>query len=67
MKHPASSLAAFARRPVEHVRLERDHEDRAVLDRVAMSLAPGHELAPALWEALLGSVTLRDRYLLPSV
>lgn len=63
----ASSLAAFARRPVEHVRLERDHEDRAVLDRVAMSLAPGHELLPALWEALVGSVTLRDRYLLPSV
>ncbi len=63
----ASALAAFARRPVEHVRLERDREDRAVLDRVAMSLAHGHELAPALWEALLGSVTLRDRYLLPTV
>ena len=63
----ATALAAFARRPVEHVRLERDHADRAALDRIAMALAPGADLAPDLWTALLASVALRDRYLLPSV
>ncbi len=61
------ALAGFARRPIEHVRLERDRADRAALDQVAMSLAPGADLLSALWEALLGSVMLRDRYLLPTV
>ncbi len=63
----ATTLAAFARRPVEHVRLERDHGDRSELDRTAMALAPGADLAPDLWSALIASVALRDRYLLPTV
>ncbi len=62
-----AALAGFARRPIEHVRLERDRADRTALDTVAMSLAPGAELLPELWDALLGSVMLRDRYLLPTV
>ncbi|MDB4962030.1 MAG: methylase [Myxococcales bacterium] len=62
-----AALAGFARRPIEHVRLEASRPDRAELDRAAMSLAPGAELAPAMWDALLGSVALRDRYLLPAV
>ena len=61
------ALAAFARRPVEHVRLERDHADRLALDRIAMAVAPGADLAPDLWAALIASVALRDRYLLPPV
>jgi hypothetical protein len=64
----AAALAGFARRPIEHVRLERDRADRAELDAAALSLAPrAAGLAPELWAALLASVTLRDRYLLPSV
>jgi len=61
------ALAGFARRPIEHVRLERDREDRKALDAAVMALAPGAELAAEMWTALLGSVVLRDRYLLPSV
>ncbi len=61
----ASALAVMSRRPVEHVRLERGRPDRAALDGAALSLAP---CDPAvLWHALLASVALRDRYLLPSV
>lgn len=63
----AAVLGAFARRPVEHVRIERDRADRAALDRIAMALARGSELAAELWAALLASVALRDRYLLPAV
>src|SRR5204863_8558895 len=64
----SETLAAFARRPIEHVRLERDRDDRSALDHAALSLAPrAAPLAHALWSALLGSVSLRDRYLLPSV
>ncbi|MBA3456012.1 MAG: hypothetical protein H0T42_23135 [Deltaproteobacteria bacterium] len=62
-----AALAGFARRPIEHVRLERDRADRNELDAAAMALAPGGELAPELWSALLASVALRDRYLLPIV
>lgn len=62
-----AALAAFARRPIAHVARERDAPDRRALDRLVMSLADGEDLAPAMWEALLASVALRDRYLLPSV
>ena len=64
----ADSLATFARRPIEHVRLERDRADRAALDAAVIGLAPrSASLVPALWDALLASVALRDRYLLPAV
>lgn len=64
----SGALDALARRPVEHVRLERDRPDRGALDAAALDLAPrAAPLAPVLWEALLASVALRDRYLLPSV
>ncbi len=62
-----AALAGFARRPIEHVRVERDRADRAELDAAVMSLAPGRELAAEMWTALLASVALRDRYLLPAV
>ncbi len=62
-----AALAGFARRPIEHLRLECDRADRRALDAAAMALAPGAELAPTMWTALLASVALRDRYLLPSV
>jgi len=62
-----AALAGFARRPIEHLRLEHDRADRRELDAAAMALAPGGELAPAMWTALLASVVLRDRYLLPAV
>jgi hypothetical protein len=61
------ALAAFGRRPIDHVRLERGRADRTTLDRVALGLAPGADLADAMWDALLASVALRDRYLLPTV
>jgi hypothetical protein len=62
-----TALAGFARRPIEHLRLERDRADRRELDAAAMRLAPGGDLAGEMWTALLASVALRDRYLLPSV
>ena len=62
-----AALAGFGRRPIDHVRSERHQADRAALDRAALSLAPGRELLPSLWDALLASVALRDRYLLPAV
>ena len=40
-----------------------EHGNSAVL----VTLAPGGELLPAMWDALLASVALRDRYLLPAV
>ncbi len=61
------ALAGFARRPIEHVRLERYRSDRGALDAAVMGLAPGSELAAQMWSALLASVVLRDRYLLPTV
>jgi hypothetical protein len=64
-----AALAGFGRRPIAHVRLERDRADRAALDRAALALlgpAAG-ELAAPMWNALLASVALRDRYLLPAV
>lgn len=63
----AAGLAAIAQRPIAHVRLERDASDRAALDHATLALAPGGELAAALWDGLCSSVALRDRYLLPAV
>ena len=60
-------VAAFGRRPIEHVRLERDRADRAALDRAVLDLAAGTALTDDMWTALLASVALRDRYLLPAV
>jgi hypothetical protein len=62
-----AALAGFARRPIDHVARERTCADRAALDAAALALAPGAELLPAMWDALLASVSLRDRYLLPAV
>jgi SAM-dependent methyltransferase len=62
-----TALAACARRPIGHVRVERAAPDRRELDAAVLALAPGAELAAAMWDALLGSVALRDRYLLPAV
>lgn len=62
-----AALGAMARRPVEHVRLEHARADRERLDRAAMALAPGGEMRVEMWRALLASVALRDRYLLPAV
>jgi len=62
-----AALAGFARRPIDHVRLEHDRADRSELDAAAMSIARGGELAGEMWTALLASVALRDRYLLPAV
>jgi len=45
-----------------------DRPDRAALDAAAAALAPClAALLPALWDALLASVRLRDRWLLPAV
>ena len=63
----ARALAGFGHRPIDHVRVERGRVDRIELDRVALGLAPGADLADAMWDALLASVALRDRYLLPTV
>ncbi len=62
-----AALAGFARRPIEHLRVEHGRADRRELDAAAMALAPGAQLAPEMWTALLASVALRDRYLLPAV
>ncbi len=61
------ALGAMARRPIEHVRLERVRADREGLDDAVMALSAGAELRDEMWSALLASVALRDRYLLPSV
>ena len=58
-----AALAAFGHRAIDHVRLERDRTDRCALDRLLVPEA----LRVAMWDALLASVALRDRYLLPSV
>lgn len=63
----AVALAAIARRPVAHVRLERDDAARARLDRLVLGLAPGSEHLDAMWDGLCASVVQRDRYLLPVV
>ena len=63
----SAALAALARRPIGHVRLEREDRDRRRLDRAALALAPGGDLADALWDGLCASVAQRDRYLLPVV
>ncbi|HEV7558017.1 MAG TPA: hypothetical protein VGO00_21265, partial [Kofleriaceae bacterium] len=63
----AAALAALSPRLVEHVKLERDRDDRRALDHHVMALAPGAELADAMWSGLIGSVALRDRYLLPAI
>ena len=63
-----AALAAIGAREIEHVALERAREDRAALDRAAAALAPGlEEMLPEAWSALLGSVRLRDRWLLPAI
>ena len=62
-----AALAAIARRPVAHVRLERDDESRRRLDRAVLALAPGGEMIEAMWDGLCASVAQRDRYLLPAV
>jgi predicted RNA methylase len=64
----AAALAALAPRAIGHIADERDRPDRAALDAAADALAPAlAPLAPALWDALLASVRLRDRWLLPAV
>jgi predicted RNA methylase len=64
----AAALTALAPRLVEHVALERDRPDRAALDTATLALAPAlAPLLPAMWDALLASVKLRDRWLLPSL
>ncbi len=62
-----AALSPIARRPVGHVRLERDDAGRARLDRCVLAMAPGGELAGAMWDGLCASVAQRDRYLLPAV
>lgn len=62
-----ATLAALARRPSAHIRDEAHLVDRAALDASALALAPGAEHAAGMWSALLASVALRDRYLLPAV
>ena len=65
-----AALAGFGARPIEHVRRERTRDDRAALDAAAFALVGEHAAAahaPAMWDALLASVALRDRYLLPAV
>jgi len=59
-----AALAAFGHRAIEHVVRERERADRAALDRL---LVPLESLRLAMWDALLASVALRDRYLLPAV
>ena len=61
------ALAAFGTRPIEHVRHERERPDRAALDHAVLALAGASELHDEMWTALLESVALRDRYLLPPV
>jgi SAM-dependent methyltransferase len=64
----AAALDVMARRSIAHVADERDRGDRAALDAAALALAPAAtSLLPALWDALLASVRLRDRWLLPAV
>ncbi len=58
-----AALAAFGHRAIDHVKLERERADRAALDRLLVPEA----LRLAMWDALLASVALRDRYLLPAV
>jgi SAM-dependent methyltransferase len=64
----AAALAAIAPRPIEHVADERGRPDRAALDAAALALAPAAgPVLPAAWDALLASVRLRDRWLLPTL
>ena len=64
----AAALAALAPRRIAHVADERGRADRAALDAAALALAPAAApLLPALWDALLASVRLRDRWLLPAL
>jgi SAM-dependent methyltransferase len=64
----AAALAALAPRQIAHVADERGRPDRAALDAAALALAPAATaLLPALWDALLASVRLRDRWLLPAL
>jgi SAM-dependent methyltransferase len=62
-----TALAAFGGRRIEHARIERERADRADLDRAVLDLAGGDDLLEVMWSALLDSVALRDRYLLPPV
>jgi adenine-specific DNA-methyltransferase len=65
----AAALAAIAPREIRHVADERGRADRDEIDAAALSLAPpaAAALGPSLWDALLASVRLRDRWLLPAV
>jgi adenine-specific DNA-methyltransferase len=64
----AAALAVIAPREIRHVADERERVDRAALDAAALALAPGlAPLLPSLWAALLASVKLRDRWLLPAL
>lgn len=64
----AAALEAIAPREIDHVARERDRADRATLDAAALALVPAAApLLPALWDALLASVRLRDRWLLPAL
>jgi SAM-dependent methyltransferase len=65
-----TALAGFGARPIEHVRKERDRADRGVLDAAAFALVGADAAtvhAHPMWSALLSSVALRDRYLLPAI
>jgi predicted RNA methylase len=63
----ATALAAIAPREIRHVADEHGRPDRAALDGAALRLASATApLLPAMWSALLSSVKLRDRWLLPT-
>jgi SAM-dependent methyltransferase len=64
-----AALEAMARRLVLHVRDEHARADRAALDAAALAIVPrgAAEMCAEMWRALLASVALRDRYLLPTV
>lgn len=62
-----AALAALGTRPIEHVRCERDRADRAALDRAILDSIGRAAMLDEMWDALVTSVALRDRYLLPPV
>ncbi|NVB82690.1 MAG: hypothetical protein HOV81_30210, partial [Kofleriaceae bacterium] len=62
-----AALAAFGTRPIEHVRHERERADRTELDHAVLDAVSHTAMFDDMWNALLASVALRDRYLLPPV
>jgi hypothetical protein len=68
----ATTLATLAPRAIGTLVEESAAADRAALDTACLSLAAlppatSAALLPSLWSALLASVKLRDRWLLPAV